>query len=465
MRRTSARGLKWGHGGITCRSGNVAVAVVLALVAVSFMPRSASAASGITTRVSVAASGKQGNSGSGGPDLSADGRYLSFVSSASNLVSGDTNDRSDIFVRDNETGVVARVNVSNGGAQANDDSFAAAISADGRYVVFRSLATNLVSNDSNNTHDVFVHDRLARTVVRVNLSTDGSQARGDGGSHTASSISGDGRYVAFTSPAPNLVFGDTNGAEDIFVRDLHQSTTTRVNLSSSVPPLPGLEAVGHSSHPSMSADGRYVAFDSNASNLVAGDTNLAYDVFVHDRWTATTTRVSVASNGTQASGGSMGDSQVPTISADGNAVVFRSGASNLVDRDQNDEEDIFVHNRSSATTTRVSVASDGTEGDRGSGSGNNLRVAALSADGTKVAFRSGATNLVAGDTNGEPDIFLHEPGKTTRVSVGSDGRQANAFSTFPALSANGDYVAFGSLASNLVPGDTNGQHDVFIHHK
>lgn len=449
-------------------SGKTAVVVVLALVTVLVVQAPARATGGTTIRVSLTSGGTQANGGSSSSDISADGRYVSFTSSASNLVPGDTNLEEDIFVRDNLTGAVERVTVHSDGTQSNGFSFAPDISADGNRVSFSSLASNLVDNDNNFSADVFVHDRQTRTTVRVNVAADGSEAT-HSGSYIPSSISGNGRYVSFSSPASNLVPNDNNNLDDVFVHDLDSRTTTRVSVASTVPPIPALEAIGVSARNSISFDGRYVAFDSLASNLVAGDTNLSFDVFVHDQVEATTTRVSVASDGSQATHGANGyeAGAVPAISGDGMTVAFRSDATNLVAGDRNGRTDIFVHHRPTASTTRVSVPSGGTrEADASSGFGSgNLLVADLSHNGATIAFRSDATNLVEGDTNGVEDIFVHrrETVETARVSIASDGTQANSNSLVPAVTADGRYVAFSSWASNLVPGDTNGVGDVFVH--
>src|SRR5213592_4033360 len=211
----------------------------------------------------------------------------------------------------------------------------------------------------------------------------------------------------------------------------------------------------------LSADGRFVAFDSSATDLVAADTNGVSDVSVHDRQTGTTERVSVASHGAQGNGSSglVTFAFPPALSADGRFVAFVSAATNLVASDTNGATDVFVHDRQTGTTERVSVASDGTEGNAASAG------ATLSADGRFVAFHSAATNLVAGDTNATNDVFVHDrqTGITERVSVASDGTQGNKASSYPALSADGRFVAFDSDATNLVAGDTNGTTDVFVH--
>ena len=427
---------------------------MLLLLALILTPAgSVRAMPGNTTRVSVATGGGQANSGSFDPSISADGRYVAFVSAATNLVSGDTNGAWDIFVHDRQTGQTTRVSVATGGGQANLDSLDPSISADGRYVAFVSAATNLVSGDTNNFQDIFVHDRQTGQTTRVSVASDGTQANG----HSyAPSISADGRYVAFASLASNLVSGDTNGAWDVFVHDRQTGETTRVSVASD-----GTQAIGFffGSSPSISADGRYVAFDSWATNLVSGDTNDKPDVFVHDRQTGQTTRVSVSSDGTQANNGAI----YPSISADGRYVAFESNSTNLVSGDTNSVTDIFVHDRQTGQTTRVSVSSDGTQANGGPGWSGNP--SSISADGRYVAFHSYADNLVSGDTNSATDIFVHDrqTGVTTRVSIASDGTQANGFSASPSISADGRYVAFMSGATNLVSGDTNNDWDVFVH--
>ena len=284
-------------------------------------------------------------------------------------------------------------------------------------------------------------------TTRVSVASDGTQAN-DWSIQPAISV--DGRYVAFASDASNLVAGDTNNKRDIFVHDRLTGATTRVSVDSD-----GAQANNSSFEPGISADGRYVAFASDASNLVAGDTNNVRDVFVHDRVTGETTRVSVASDGMQANRAS----ELAAISADGGYVAFHSDASNLVAGDTNNVRDVFVHNRVTGETTRVSVASDGTQANSSS------ILPQVSADGRYVTFTSFANNLVAGDSNRAWDVFVHDrvTGETTRVSVASDGMQANGFSGFSKLSADGRYVVFLSVASNLVAGDTNNFSDIFMH--
>jgi Tol biopolymer transport system component/putative cell wall-binding protein len=321
------------------------------------------------------------------------------------------------------------------------------ISADGRYVAFQSGATNLVTGDTNASDDVFVRDTVAGTTTRVSVASDGSQ--GDSSSDYPS-VSADGRYVAFSTRASNLVPNDTNGKDDVFLHDNETGETTCVSVASD-----GSQANGYSESSALSADGRYVAFDSQAKNLVPGDTNGRLDVFLHDTQTGTTTRVSVAGDGSEGDGHSFS----PATSADGRYVAFRSNATNLVSGDTNGKDDVFLHDNETGETTRVSVASDGSQANDDSLS------PATCADGRYVAFQSDATNLVSGDTNGKDDVFLHdtETGETTRVSVASDGTPGDSGCYDPALSADGRYVAFGSMARNLVPDDTNDRNDIFVH--
>ncbi|GAB5451655.1 MAG: hypothetical protein Hals2KO_19830 [Halioglobus sp.] len=281
------------------------------------------------------------------------------------------------------------------------------------------------------------------------VSVDNAKQQGNSISQD-SSVSADGRYIAFESVADNLVAGDTNGTRDVFVRDVVSRVTERVSVSSA-----GGEGSDSSEDASISADGRFVAFSSESSDLVANDTNGMSDIFVRDRQTGTTTRVSVDSVGDQGNAAS----RRPEISGDGNWVVFRSAANNLVPMDNNNRWDTFLHNRITGVTTRVSVDSLGAEGN------SDSLLNDITSDGTLIAFSSFATNLVSSDTNAASDVFVHNrvTGTTTRVSVDSSAMQANQSSSDPAISADGRYVVFHSMATNLVAGDSNNLEDVFVH--
>jgi Tol biopolymer transport system component len=288
---------------------------------------------------------------------------------------------------------------------------------------------------------------------RVSITAGGAQANG---ASQFPSLSAGGSLVAFHSYAANLVGGDSNSQPDVFVRDNSAITTTRVSLSSA-----GAQANGASFNPRLSGDGRYVAFESLASNLTLTDTNSARDVFLHDRLTGLTTRLSVATGGAQADGPSgfgLGGAGL-AIAHNGQIVAFQSEAANLVLTDTNSARDIFVRDLPAGATTRVSVGPAGVQA-------NGISSApALSADGRYVAFYSSASNLVSGDTNGAADIFVHDrqTGLTTRVSVGPGGVQPNSHSRAPALSADGRFVAYTSSANNLAPGDTNAADDIFVY--
>ena len=400
-----------------------------------------------TTRASLATGGAQGNLGSLFPSLSADGRFVAFESFASNLVPGDTNGWPDVFVRDRLSGTTERVSVSTSGAQGPSPSFKASISADGRCVAFLSWSSNFVAGDSNGAIDLFVRDLQNGTTDCISVDPNG--VPGNGTSNIGSSISADGRFVAFGSGATNLVAGDTNGKYDIFVRDRLLGTTERVNVGPA-----GAQANEHSAMPSISADGRFVAFESLASNLVANDTNATWDVFVYDRQTGTMELASVDSAGVQADS----DSESASISGDGRVVAFWSEATNLVPSDANGCYDIFVHDRLSGSTQRVSVSSSGAQANVESSTPQ------VSLDGRFVAFQSTADNLVPGDTNGTSDVFLRDlqAGTTVRVSVAQGGGESNADGEWGSVSGDGMLVAFSSASTNLVPGDTNGAADVFV---
>jgi Tol biopolymer transport system component len=305
---------------------------------------------GETTRVSVASSGLEANGGSRSPAISANGRNIAFFSSASNLTPDDNNGTYDVFVHDRQMGETTRVSVDSNGVEANGYSANPSLSADGRYVAFESQANNLTPGDTNGAYDVFVHDRQTAETTRISVATGGTQGNGDS---EAPSISADGRYVAFRSQASNLAADDTNGMYDVFVHDRQTGETERVSTATG-----GAQANHFSYELALSANGRYVAFDSLASNLAPGDAAGTWDVFVHDRQTGETTHVSVTSDGARANG----DSLDPSISADGRYVAFQSDANNLAPGDANSAYDLFIHDRQTGETTCVSVTSAGVQG-------------------------------------------------------------------------------------------------------
>ncbi|UQN10823.1 NPCBM/NEW2 domain-containing protein [Deinococcus sp. QL22] len=416
-----------------------------------FCQTSVPPASSTLERMSLSNDGSEGNEDSYDSSISANGRLVAFVSTASNLVPGDTNTQTDVFVHNIQAGTTTRASVANDGSQSNGYALNPSISVDGRWVVFVSNASNLVPGDTNGHRDVFVRDLQAGTTTRVSLANDGSQSN-SGSFNFNSSISADGRLIAFSSFASNLVPGDTNGDRDVFVRDLQAGTTTRVSLAND-----GSQSNGFSDQSSISADGRWVVFNSYASNLISSDTNNQSDVFMRNLQTGTTTRISLANDGSQ----SNNLSDQPSISADGRWVAFNSFASNLIPNDTNGATDVFVRDLQAGTTTRVSLTNDGAQ------STGFSDKPVISSDGRWVAFNSDANNFVPGDTNGATDVFVRDlqMSTTTRINVKRDGLQSTGLTLQPSISADGHSVAFYSDADDLVPGDTNGTFDVFRWHR
>src|SRR5689334_6828652 len=289
------------------RRGGLALVAVAATAAIMTLP-APGAGSDPTTRVSVATGGGQANGHSLAPAISKDGRFVAFYSQASNLVSGDTNRKRDVFVHDRQTRQTTRVSVAGDGSQANGDSFAPAISGDGRYVVFSSAASNLVPRDNNNADDIFVRDRVANTTTMITLGLGGTGA--DAGSY-APAISADGNVIAFESDATNLVPGDVNGTRDVFAYDRGAGTLSLVSVSTT-----GVQGDAPSGQAALDADGNIVAYSSFADNLIPVDENFTADVFVRDRRAGTTTRVSVYTGDFEADGNSFH----PSLSADGRLV-------------------------------------------------------------------------------------------------------------------------------------------------
>lgn len=414
------------------------------------------------------------------PSLSADGRYLAFLSNVSGLVADDTNAISDAFVLNRQTRQIERVSVTSAGAEslvgACCSEYAVVISGDGRFVAFSSFSNDLVPDDTNGFQDIFLHDRQTGNTTMVSVDSSGNLA--NGGAYYPS-ISANGRYIAFQSTATNLVSDDTNGLQDIFVHDSKTGETVRMSLT---------HDGQQSNHDSfitisraISEDGRFVSFDSYADNLVPNDTNTARDAFVHDRdadndgifdepGATTTVRVSVATDGTEGIG-HLTESQQPALVGNGRFVAFQSYATNLVPNDTNLFLDIFVRDRDTdadgifdepgaVLTERVSIDSSGGQGNGDSG------YASLTADGRYITFYSTATNLTAVAGGGGPQsVFLHDrtTGETIRLSETGSGANPDNTSAGAMIAANGPIVAFTSLATNLVAGDTNNSFDVFLY--
>lgn len=415
-------------------------------------------------RVSVASGGAESHGLVDGPAISADGRFVAFSSDASDLLAPgqDTNGVSDVFVHDRVQGTTERVSVRALGAQASGRSLHASISGDGRFVAFYSEDGVLVAGDNNGVGDVFVHDRLLHQTRLVSVSVLGGSALG---TSFGPAISGDGRWVAFYSGAADLIpLGlDTNGSRDAFECDLVTGVIQRISVNSA-----GVQGDFHSGSSqeipggiSLSFDGRYAVFTSDAENLDVNDVNGRTDVFVHDRTSGTTALVCVDDAGVQGTNAS----DAPAISADGRFVVFQSRSTTLVPGDTNQFNDVFVRDLVLGKTERVSVGAFG-EQLAGPGSPQITLVTnpSISADGRWVAFNTTLVGAVPGDTNSKSDVFAFD--RTTRtihlLSRGLSLSSGDAGSFRPAISADGTSVAFQSDAGNLVANDTNATPDVFV---
>ena len=422
--------------------------LIVILVIMSLLHLVSGGESRAMTRVSSDAQGSEGNGESQAAAITSDGRRVAFASEADNLVSGDSNGVEDIFVKDMETAVVVRYSTDSSGAQGNGGSFDPTVSLDGGRTAFSSAATNLVSDDSNGADDIFVKDTVTGATTRV--STDSSGAQADGASELAM-ISADGRYVIFTSSADNLVPGDSNGVKDVFVKDTATGATTRASTDSSGAQADGQS--GYIYGPDISADGRYAVFSSQAADLVSEDSNGVEDVFLKDTATGVTTRVSMDSAGGQADGDSFfpaisddglyvsfrsvatnldaedtdtlsdiyrkdtadggimlmssdsagvkadRDSWDPSISPDGRYVVFVTDAANLSASDGNGTYDVYMKDSRWGTTMLVSANADGIAGNGWSFG------PVVSSNGRHTAFQSLASDLTPGITNGVYDIF------------------------------------------------------------
>jgi Tol biopolymer transport system component len=349
---------------------------------------------------------------------------------------------------------IERISVAIGGLP-DAPSFNARTSGDGSLVVFLSAASNLVPNDINGHADIFVFDRSSGSTQRVSLSFLDADPNDNS---FPGVLSNDGRFVAFGSAASNLVRGDFNTVPDIYLFDRATQTTIVMSLSQegqgggAVVDLP----------PAISGDGLFVAFASQADSLVDNDDNEASDVFVFDRSTEAVEVMTYTSLGSPDTRTANGTTAGPAISHDGCIVAFYSDAANLVPQDTNSVRDVFVRNRCSGDIERVSVSSSGTEANGPSEAGGGAP--GMSADGRFVVFFSTAQNLDPADATGTTNIYIRDrsDGTTRLVSRTSSGEAANGPSQTPSVSADGRFVVFQSLASNLVEGDSNGHVDVFV---
>ncbi|MBV8878419.1 MAG: PD40 domain-containing protein [Planctomycetaceae bacterium] len=404
----------------------------------------------VTARVSLNSAGVPANLECIDPAVSADGRFLAFVSLATNLSPVPTNGVKQVYVRDLVLGVTEMVSVNNNGDAGTADSRRPTLSADGSLVAFQSDAPNLVPADFNGKRDVFLRKRNEGKTVRV------SEADGGGDADDESlrpMISGNGQFVVFSSLATNLTSASTGG-QQIFRRDLTLDITELVSVSTT-----GGEAGGDSDEPSISFDGSRVAFRSNADDLTLDPhTTGSLEVYVRDLSGATTVRISFAlALGTEPDG----DSLTPAISGDGTRVAFVSRATNLVVSDINGPvQDIYVRDVAGGAILLASRHSSGPQGSKGSDR------PVLSHDGRFLAFVSDAPNLVDDDINQLSDVFWRDlaSGRTIRLSSSTGnagGNLASGDQDFPALTGDGSVAYFGSDSTNLIGQDINGIRDIY----
>jgi hypothetical protein len=440
---------------------------------------------GVVERSSVATDLDEGDSGSFDASMSADGRYLAFSSSATNLGGGDRN-FADVFLRDTCVGVpagctpsVSLISVPNQGLSGNNKSSGPSISATGRFVAFSSRSSNLVSGDTNRFTDVFVRDTCigaaggcTPATTMISLDSAGNQILLDS---DTPSISGDGRFVAFES---GIVEDYYTASSLLNLRDTCTGappgcapTTSRIDVG------PDGEAANANSYfPIISSTGRYVAFQSTATNLVTPPLPpFAEYVFLRDTCvgapgcTPSTTLISVDRSGNPIAPGAL----LSAMSADGRFVVFDSTNGNVVAGDTNDFNDVFVRDTCNGappgcvpTNRRVSLGDDGSEGND-----HSFHSGAICASARFIAFSSLATNLVPGDTNQNTDVFLRDTcigatggctPSTVRLSIALDGTQSDNESVLQGITTTGGHVVFVSPASTLAPSDTNSTGDVFL---
>lgn len=395
------------------------------------------AVSGPIDPLSIGSDGNFGNAPSMTPAIGSVGNLAAFESKADNLVPGDANGVQDIFVRNRASGKIERVSIGSSGNEANGPSRLPSFSSDGRFVAFASSASNLVPDDTNATEDIFVHDLLTGLTELVSVNSQGEQGNGDS---LSPALSGDGRFVVFVSRSANLVEGDTNGVEDVFVRDRQTGTTELASRNST-----GQQGNGRSISPAITPDGRYVAFSSSANNLAGGSLPF-YNIYLHDRLNGTTELVSRMTR--------LGYSSLSSLSSDGRFVAFDSTGI-LTAHSMKKPYNVFVLDRAAGTTQTISIDATGTP--------QGGTAPAISADGRHVAFQA-SNPLLAADTNGVSDIYVfdRQARLMERASTSCQGTQGSGASYRPAISADGLMVAFDSLAGNLVTGDINGTSDVFI---
>jgi hypothetical protein len=421
-------------------------ATLIAFLGSGMSPSVAVSAPGDIVRVAVGESG-EGNGTSNASrkrSFSSDGRYIAFYSEASNLVPNDSNGRSDVFVRDQQTGAIELISTNSAGEQGNSLSYVPDISRDGRFASFESGASNLVPGASAFIH-VYLRDRQTGITTLVGADSPTIIAAGQ----SESALSGDGRYVVFAAGVrgPNFelrndcyVFdAETNVTQPLYTRSFGPDSTTFYCDSTSI-----------------SEDGRFIAFRSDAPNIVSGDTNGREDIFLTDRLSGTTERVNLRATGEQSASTTFPGT---SLSDDGRFVTFHAVARDFIPTDSGVfSVSVLVKDRATSGLARASIAVSG------AAPNDSSLASSMSGDGRFVAFMSRATNLVAGDSNNAADVFIRDlqAGVTARVSVAADGTQANGATYSGSLDKSGKFIALTSEATNMVSGDSNGAFEVFV---
>ncbi len=397
----------------------------------------------VTTLVSVTPAGVSSGADCKDARISGDGRFVVFDTLANGLDPADVNNRPDIYIADTSTGAVSLVSVNSNGEIADAWSFRPAVSRDGRFVVFDSLATNLIPG-ALPIPSVYVRDRTTNVTELASIGLGGAQ-----GSGYDAKLSADGRLVLYSSLDASLVASDTNGVQDVFLYDRGAGTTERVNLG-----LGGVEALGGDSGRAVfTPDARFVVFDSLASNLTVGASNPGPDLFLRDRQSGVIEQINVSSSGVV---GAVLQHEA-SLSADGRFVAFLSSASNLVVGDTNGFSDVFVRDRLQGTTTLVSTHHLGWV------SRTNVHACSISADGGVVAFSTYLSGLVG--SPGPRMVWMRNmsTGFVTRASISDLGVHANGECLGASLSSDGARVAFWSAATNLTANDATNRYDVYLH--
>jgi Tol biopolymer transport system component len=397
-----------------------------------------------TKRATLRSNGTEVTDRSDEPTISANGRFIAFISESDDLAGDDDNGDFDVFVHDRKTRKTRLVSVTSADEGQDGSSSVPSISANGRWIAFRSAAS-LVASDDNGNDDIYVRDRKTGKTKRISVRSNGAQADDDS---DEPAISANGRFVAFSTYA-SLVGSDTEaGSQDIYVYDRKTRKTRRVSLNSAEEPT---EQADDNQTPSISAQGRFVTWQSDADNLVPNDENSQADAFVRDLERGRTTRASLTSSEEE-----IDDISYPSMSANGRFVTFESDDDEIVAGDTG-ETDVFVRDRKLGKTRRASLGRNGKKPNAFSG------YAQISPDGRYVAFCSAATNIDGAYPS--DDVFVRDMkrGKTKLISVGAnEGIPPGSGNCYPDISANGRWVAWVSGAVGLVPNDTNMVEDIFF---